>query len=69
MCVYRRLGLSIHPPPQTEIYVEVDEVVVTGVSAAERGVVTATATVNDDSAGVTLVRNMTNCEYHVSIWS
>lgn len=41
--------------PQTEIYVEVDEVPLTGISASERVSVTASATVNDGSAGNTLV--------------
>lgn len=40
---------------QTEIYVEVDEVPVTGISASERVSVTASATVNSGSAMDTLV--------------
>ena len=41
--------------PQTEIYVEVDDVPVTGISASERVSVTASATVNSDAAMDTLV--------------
>ena len=41
--------------PQTEIYVEVDDVPVTGISASERVTVTASATVNSDAAMDTLV--------------
>ena len=40
---------------QTEIYVEVDEVPVTGISASERVSVPASATVNSGSAMDTLV--------------
>eukprot|EP00904_Undaria_pinnatifida_P008908 jgi/Undpi1/5147/HiC_scaffold_19.g08498.m1 len=39
---------------EVEIYLELDEVPVTGVSASERVTVTATATVNTDSAALTL---------------
>lgn len=40
---------------QVEIYVEVDDVPVTGISASERVSLTASATVNDESAEDTLV--------------
>lgn len=40
---------------QTEIYLEVDDVPVVGITAADRVDVTASATVNDDSAMNTLV--------------
>lgn len=47
--------LAVVLVPQTEIYVDVDEVPVTGISASERVSVTASATVNNDSAKSTLV--------------
>lgn len=41
--------------PQTAIYVEIDDVPVTGIPASERVSLTASATVDGDSAGNTLV--------------
>lgn len=41
--------------PQTEIYVEIDDVPVVGISASERVSLTASATVNSDAAMDTLV--------------